>query len=83
MKKVLFTLLLFVTLTGVFTSCVNDSKPSDSNTTETVYVCNSETSYAYHKSSNCRGLSNCTHEVIKVTVTEAKRKNKRPCKICY
>jgi hypothetical protein len=33
----------------------------------TVYLCDSETAYAYHLSKNCRGLNNCKHEIIAVS----------------
>lgn len=52
--------------------------------TDYVYVCKSSTSVAYHAKQSCRGLSKCTHEVIKVTKTEATNTyRKRACKICY
>lgn len=50
---------------------------------DSVYICYSSTSYAYHSSPNCRGLNRCTHEIIKVSLEDAKNKyNHRPCKIC-
>jgi len=49
-----------------------------------VYVCDSKTSYAYHSPKDCRGLSRCTHEIIKVTESEAKNTYyKRACKLCW
>lgn len=54
-------------------------KSSDSK----VYVCNSNTSIAYHHNFNCRGLQKCTHQIIIVTVENAQKMGKRQCKLCY
>jgi len=52
--------------------------------TDSVYVCNSTTSVAYHSSSTCRGLNRCTHKIVKVTKKEAvETYGKRACKICF
>ena len=50
---------------------------------ETVYVCMSKTSYAYHSSSNCSGLNRCTHEVKSMSAAAAQELGKRTCKKCY
>lgn len=51
---------------------------------ETVYICDSETSIAYHQKKSCSGLNRCTHEIITVTKTKAiDTYRKRACKICY
>jgi hypothetical protein len=48
-----------------------------------VYICNSSGAYAYHSSKTCRGLNRCTHEILKVTLSDAVNVYKRkPCKIC-
>ncbi len=47
-----------------------------------VYICDSKTSYAYHSSTDCRGLSRCTHGVVKLTRKEADQ-SRTPCKWCY
>lgn len=49
---------------------------------ETVLVCNGGSAYAYH-SHYCRGLSRCSASVEKMTKSEAVKKGRRPCKICY
>ena len=50
----------------------------------TVYICDSKSSEVYHKTKNCSGIKNCTHEVKEVTVSEATSTyNRRACKICY
>lgn len=51
--------------------------------TETyVLICNSSKAYAYHLY-ECGGLNRCKSGVSKVTISEAKAKGYRPCKICY
>jgi hypothetical protein len=48
-----------------------------------VFICNSNGAYAYHSTKSCRGLNRCTHEILKVTLSEAVNTYRRkPCKIC-
>ena len=46
----------------------------------TVYIC--VTGKVYHSTRDCRGLSNATHKIKAVSLSEAK-KTRRACKICY
>lgn len=48
-----------------------------------VYVVMSNTAHVYHSSKDCRGLQNATHKIKQVTVEEAKKMGRRPCKICF
>ncbi len=41
--------------------------------------CDSSGGKKYHYSKSCRGLSNCQHEIIKVTLEEAKKRGKTLC----
>ncbi len=65
MKRFLPLLLLFV-LNGC-TSSTN------------VYVCDSQNARKYHLKADCRGLSNCSHRIVKVTLEEAKESGKTLC----
>ena len=48
-----------------------------------VYICNSNTAYAYHSTKSCRGLNRCSHDILKVSLSEAVNTyRRRPCKIC-
>ncbi|TSD66352.1 hypothetical protein FFF34_002825 [Inquilinus sp. KBS0705] len=79
MKKVLFILLLLVSVTGgIIPSQAQRAKPK----VEYVLICNSSSAYAYH-SYECRGLSRCTHEISKVTKKQAIKLGYRACRICY
>lgn len=62
-------LCLFLLLTSCITG--NDS--------QTVYLCNSEGGRKYHYTSDCRGLSNCQHKIIKTTLDKAKGQGKTLC----
>ena len=75
--KLIFSLLLSVSLfTGL--------KPAPTAAgTEYVYICEGPYSNVYHKAADCRGLSNCSTKVYKMTLEEAQRLNRRPCKIEY
>jgi len=49
-----------------------------------VYICNSPTAKVYHKYKDCKGLRNCKHDIIEVSLDDAKNiYNRRACKICY
>jgi hypothetical protein len=65
MKKIL--LLLFTTFLLSFTAG-ND-----------VYICKSANAKRYHPDPDCRGLKNCTHEIVKVSLSEAQNQGKTLC----
>jgi hypothetical protein len=49
-----------------------------------VYICDSTKAEVYHKTKDCEGLTNCTHEIKIVSVYDAKHTyNRRACKVCY
>jgi hypothetical protein len=48
-----------------------------------VFICKGPSSKVYHKSDRCRGLSNCSTEISKVTIESAKKLGRRACKIEY
>ena len=46
-----------------------------------VFICKGPSSKVYHKSDRCRGLSNCSTEISRVTIEGAKKLGRRACKI--
>ena len=48
-----------------------------------VFVCDSNTAFAYHKKRDCEGLKNCTHEIKTMTKKDAKALGRKPCCYCY
>lgn len=74
MKRLLFIFLVCL-LMPVF-----GSKASNGNTT--VYICTSQRVYAYHLSRYCSGLNRCSETIKEVTLDEAIRLKKQPCKRC-
>lgn len=50
---------------------------------QAVYICKGKSSTRYHKSNKCRGLSNCSTGVYKVSAGEAKKLGRTACKIEY
>ena len=44
------------------------------------YIC--VTGKVYHSTKECRGLSNATHKIEAVSLSEAQQ-TRRACKICY
>lgn len=82
MKKLL-RLLLFINIV-ISTPCFSKSFDLQQQKKESiVYVCDSKTSYAYHTSSTYSGLLRCTHKIIKMSETDAKKANRTPCKKCH
>lgn len=72
MKKIVFVLIAFIVI--CCSSCDNKEK---------VYICAGGSSKCYHESRNCHGLSRCSKEIKNVTISEAEKQGRRPCKICY
>ncbi len=49
-----------------------------------VWICNGKTSKKYHSDQDCKGLRNCTHELVEVSAQEAEDEyRRRPCKLCF
>jgi hypothetical protein len=48
-----------------------------------VYLCEGPASKVYHASPDCKGLSRCSTKIYKVTLDEAVKMGRRPCKIEY
>jgi hypothetical protein len=46
----------------------------------TVYVCNNGSGKKYHLRSGCRGLSNCNHQLISISLEKARHQGKTLCK---
>jgi hypothetical protein len=69
MKK----LILFSSLV-VLTSL----SPTSSNQ---VYICNSPYAKRYHLTLDCKAFENCSHDVLKLNLDEAKKKGLTKCKI--
>jgi hypothetical protein len=64
--KILFMLLFLL----------SDNKCADPSF---VYICNSTGAKKYHLKEDCRGLRNCQHRVVKMTLEEAKKRGKTLC----
>jgi hypothetical protein len=56
-------------------------KPTSLQKIDYVYICQGPYSKVYHKSQDCRGLSNCSTRILKVTIEEAVKMGRRPCKM--
>ncbi len=48
-----------------------------------VYICTGQYATSYHKTSDCKGLGNCKADIKSITMQEAQRLNRKPCRICY
>jgi hypothetical protein len=75
MKKLLLPLFLILLL-----SCHTDNK---SNTSNMVYICTGRYARAYHNTTDCRGIRACKAEIRTVTLEEAQKIGRTPCRYCY
>ncbi|TSJ35887.1 hypothetical protein FO440_23485 [Mucilaginibacter corticis] len=66
-------LLLFL----LFSDCKHPVLPTDSTY---VYICDSPGGKKYHLSQNCKGLHNCSHKIVKLTLEQAKKRGKTLCR---
>jgi hypothetical protein len=78
LSKIIFSSILFLGIINF--EFVNSLK---SHLEEYVYLCNGGSSKVYHKRPDCRGLSNCSTQIEKVTVSLAIGKGRRACRIEY
>jgi hypothetical protein len=85
MKRILSGLILLLSLSAAAPVTSHQQQPASrtTHTTETVYVCMSKGSVAYHSSSDCAGLNRCTHEVKSMSAAQATQIGKRACQQCY
>ena len=80
--SVVLRLLVFVALFLTPVVSINAGE-TEALEQQKVYVVMSNTAYAYHSNKDCKGLRNATHEIRQVTVEEAEKMGRHPCKICY
>lgn len=82
-KTIVFTVALVLGLVGISGIAFTQANAiAVQPQTEKVLVCNSGSSYAYHRYT-CSGLKRCTHAVTEISVATAKKQGRTPCKICY
>ena len=72
---------LFFFFVGIVPHIYTNGATSESSSSgQLVYIC--VTGKVYHSTKECRGLSNATHKIEAVSLSEA-QKTRRACKICY
>lgn len=50
-------------------------------TSPQVYICDSPNSIRYHLRADCKGLRNCSHRIIQVSLEEANKRKLTLCKL--
>jgi len=63
------TLLLFLVLSLV----------TKQNSSTTVYICSGAKGKKYHLRSDCRGLSHCSHRIVKMKLSDAEKEGRTLC----
>lgn len=93
MKKLFIAAMVLINLS--FTEAhVNRTLPSNkfshrghvhsiNNRQTTVYICNGPKAYAYHSSSYCSGLNNCSTQIYAISLSDALNRGRRACQKCY
>lgn len=77
MKRFLLLIFLIIgSVPQIYTNGATGKNLSE----QLVYIC--VTGKVYHSTKECRGLSNATHKIKAVSLSEA-QKTRRACKICY
>ena len=76
LSKILISSILFL---GTY-NFANVSERSN-HIEESVFLCNGGSSKVYHKRPDCRGLSNCSTQIEKVSLSTAIGKGRRACRI--
>lgn len=72
--RTVWIVLSFLVATAVLSSC---------STEQVVYVCTGPQAYAYHEDSDCYLMaSHCTGSIKEITISKAKRMNRKPCGKC-
>ena len=83
MKKIFFFLLLIGLTNSQSTISASAIHKTEFAKSESyVYICNGPKSKRYHSTSQCKGLSSCSTEIEKVTLSVAKEKGRTACQLC-
>jgi serine/threonine-protein kinase RIO1 len=77
MKHLQLTIKLFLLV--LILSLLSGSTIQNKN----VVICTGKSAVVYHSHKNCKGLNRCGSSLKTVTLEEAKKLGRRPCKICY
>ena len=72
----IFSMTTAVSAPPAFISQENHKIAFKSDQDVMVYICDSKGAKKYHLVKNCRGLSNCKHDIIKVSLKTAVSKGK-------
>lgn len=80
MKKIITTAILLVLSAGGIDANMQRNTETDSTT---VYICTGKSSKRYHKTDDCRGLNNCSGSIKAVSIEQAKKSGRTPCRVCW
>lgn len=62
---------------------VNEISTNQQQTDSKVWICTGENSTRYHSKSDCAGLNNCQASKKLITLTQARKMKRTPCKRCF
>ena len=61
----------------LFCGCASTKQPTS------VYICTGLKGDAFHRTPQCKGLSDCDGELGEITIPDAMEIGLHPCKICF
>lgn len=78
-NKIMKTIIRYFALITLFTFMASCNSSGNSR----VYICTGPYSKAYHKTSDCKGLNNCSGNIKEITKSEAIDEGRHKCGFCY
>lgn len=75
------TLLILATI--MCCSFGTSEQPTAPQAGGTAYICTGPQSKRFHKTPHCKGLQSCSKQIKEVTVEQARKLGRTPCKWCY
>ena len=66
----------------ILPSCSPKAEVEGADVDGVVYVCTGPNSRRYHQDEDCKGLRNCSREVVVLAEDEAIESGKTPCRLC-
>ena len=76
------TIALLISLISLGSKFIFGDKRTLTRTFETVCICTSKKSIAYHKDPNCKSLEKCDGDVEVLLINQARERGRKQCAIC-
>lgn len=78
-SKLIFHRMLMVMAIAALSACMSAKEADGDNG---VWICTGPKSKKYHAYEDCRGLSSCSGDLVRISIEEAEEMGRDACKIC-